>query len=59
MNIPILFSLMATTFLLTACDNRQKLTSDSVPFSVGGIQLGASRDGFVAALLHKASPLSW
>ncbi len=45
MNITILFSLMATTFLLTACDNRQKLTSDSVPFGVGGIQLGASRDG--------------
>ncbi len=45
MKFSILFPLMVTTLLLTGCDNRQKFTSDSAPFSVGGIQLGAPRDG--------------
>ncbi|MDP3338425.1 MAG: hypothetical protein Q8S51_16760, partial [Rhodoferax sp.] len=44
MNSTMLVSMMAASLLMIGCDNRQKLASDSAPFSVGGIQLGAPKD---------------
>lgn len=44
MKLTIFSSMIVLTLLISGCDNRQILSSDSLPFSVGGIQLGAPKD---------------
>lgn len=44
MRLTMLTSIIALTLLISGCDSRQKLSSDSIPFSVGGIQLGSAKD---------------
>lgn len=44
MKLTISTSIIAFALIISGCDNRQKLSSDSISFSVGGIQLGAPKD---------------
>lgn len=44
MKLAMLTSIIALILLISGCDNRQKLSSESLPFSVGGIQLGAPKN---------------
>ncbi len=40
----IWIAIIASTLLFSACDSRQISNSDRLPFSVGGVQLGAPKD---------------
>lgn len=44
MKLTFFNSIILLALFISGCDSRQKLSSDSLPFSVGGIQLGAPKD---------------
>lgn len=44
MKLTFFNSIILLALFISGCDSRQKLSRDSLPFSVGGIQLGAPKD---------------
>ena len=44
MNKIFIAAILLALTIISGCDNRKKLTSTSIPFSIGGIALGAAKN---------------